>query len=158
MVVPALTASEYSDWPVEGPCTVMLLCKQFSRSNLGPQQWSERFLATARWSDTDRSVHELRSIARYMETGGTHDQVNLAGLAMVEEMEAHSDNPVQPDYEAADYISGRHRESSGIAAELRTHVARLMRDGAEVKRQIGKVRELRGAAAASKGGPAPGKQ
>lgn len=80
-VAPALTSDGYSDWPVR---TVMWLCKQFSSSNLGQQQWLERFLATACWSDTDRSVHEFRSIARYIETGRTY--VNLAALAMVEEM------------------------------------------------------------------------
>lgn len=61
-------------------------------------------------------------------------------------------------YEPAKYITGRHRESCGIPPELRFHVMRVMRVYAEVKRQIGKIRELRGAAAVSKGGPAPGKK
>lgn len=109
-VVPLLETDECSDWPVEGPRTILWLMKQFSRANLGPQQWLERFLSTSRWSDIDRSVHELKALSRYFETGGTYDQVNLAGLAMVEEMsrrwqtimEAPAENPVQPDDEAAD--------------------------------------------------------
>lgn len=78
-VVPLLEADEYADWPVEGPRTALWLMKQLSRANLGPQQWLERFLSTSRWSDTDRSVHKLKAIARYFETGGSYDQVNLAG-------------------------------------------------------------------------------
>ena len=35
-------------------------------------------------------------------------------------------------------------EKAGVAPELRSHVAKEMRDAAEVKRQLGKVRELKG--------------
>lgn len=37
--MPALVADGNWDWPVEGPRTVMRVVEQFSRSNLGPQQW-----------------------------------------------------------------------------------------------------------------------
>ena len=139
-------------WPVPGPRTVLWLCKTFSKAGLTPTQWVERFLSTAKWSDTDRSAHELRSLARYIETGGTYDQLNLASLASYEMMarrwqvimEAHADDPTRPDYEAATYITGAYLEQAGVAPNLRSHVAKEMRDAAEVKKQLGKVRELKG--------------
>ena len=58
-------------------------------------------------------------------------------------MEAHSDNPVQPDYESADYFAGTRAEKMGVAPELKSYVARQMKDDAEVKKQLTKTRELR---------------
>ena len=48
---------------------------------------------------------------------------------------------VPPD--AAAYITGEAEEKMGVAPALRSHVAKEMRDAAEVKKQLGKVRELR---------------
>lgn len=132
-VIPALIADEDHDWPVEGPRTVMWLCKQFSRSSLGPLQWLERPSQSGR----ARAVEEM---SRRWQTI----------------MEVDADNPVQPDYEAAEYITGRHRQASGVAPELRSHVARLMKEDAEVKKQLG--RELMEAASASKSAPPLGKK
>ena len=58
-------------------------------------------------------------------------QLNLASLAVFEHMarrwqlimEAHADNPFQPDYEAADYFAGTRTERMGVAPELKTFVA-----------------------------------
>ena len=52
---------------------------------------------------------------------------------------------MSPDYDTAEYMIGVSDPRHGVAPELRAHVAKLMRDDAEVKKQLTKVRELRGA-------------
>ena len=116
---------------------------------LTPTARVERFLSTSKWSETDRSAHELRTLAKYIEVGGSYDQLNLASLAVFEHiarrwqviMEAHADNPTAPDYDAS-YISGAYMEKA-VVAVLRAHVAREMKAEAEVKKTLTKVRELR---------------
>ena len=54
-----------------------------------------------------------------------------------------AENPTTPDYDAADYLSGQYMEKTGVAPMLRAHAAKQMRDDVEVKKQLGKVRELR---------------
>ena len=57
-------------------------------------------------------------------------------------MEAHAESPTSPNYDAADYLSGAYAEKTGVAPALRAHAAKQMRDDAEVKQQLGKVREV----------------
>ena len=150
-VVNNLHGDEFLDWPVEGPRTVLWLMKMFAKASLSPTAWLEKFLATAKWSEIDRSAHDMRSLAEYFETAGCYDQLNLAALAHMELlarrwqviMEAHQENPTAPDYDAADYMSGAHAKKHGVCPALRAHAARLMKDDAEVKKQLSKVRELR---------------
>ena len=62
-------------------------------------------------------------MAKHVEVGGSYDQLNLASLAVFEHMarrwqlimEAHAENPYQPDYEAADYFAGARAEKMGVA-------------------------------------------
>eukprot|EP00974_Lingulodinium_polyedra_P038195 3660871-Lingulodinium_polyedra.AAC.1 len=61
------------------------------------------------------------AIARYWEVAGSCDQLSLAGLARSEYMlpcwqfvmEAHSDNPSQPDYDSAACLAGVAQEKFG---------------------------------------------
>ena len=96
-----LKSDVYSDWPVEGPRTMLWLSKTFAKSGMSPTQWLEKQLSTARWGDGDRSAHEMRALARIIEVAGCYDQVNVAGLASFELiarrwqviMEAHAESP-----------------------------------------------------------------
>ena len=150
----------FPDWPIDGPRTVLWLLRSFARVGLTPTSWVEKFLLSAKWSDTDRSIHELRSLAVYIEAAGSYDQLNLASLASFEHMsrrwqvimEAHAENPTQPDYDAAAFITGEYLEKGGVAPELKAHVAKQMRDEAEVRKQLGKVRELKTGTPPGKGG------
>ena len=63
-------------------------------------------------------------------------------------MEAQAEPPHHPDYDAAEYMTGANTQKHAVAPELRAHVARQMRDDAEVKKQLAKVRELKGAPSA----------
>ena len=57
-------AGYLGDWPVEVPMTAQWLLKVFAKAGLSPTQWLDRFFATARWSDSDRSAHEMRCLAK----------------------------------------------------------------------------------------------
>ena len=69
-------------------------------------------------------------------------------------MEAHAADPGRPDYDAADYLGGAYAEKGGIDPKLRAHAARVMKDDAEVRKQLGKVRVLKGAARTAPKAPA----
>ena len=67
-------------------------------------------------------------------------------------LDAHSDNPRAPNYEASEYYSGNRRGRHGIAPLLSAHVARTMKDESEIDKQRNKARNAHG-----KGGDRPGK-
>ena len=150
-VANALGSDEFNDWPVEGPRTMKWLAKFWARQGCSPTQWSDKHLQTTGYSNTDRSVHELRCVAEVVESAGCYDQMNLASLASFELLarrwqlilEAHSRNPGSPDYDGSEYFEGLEKKKFGVAPSLREHVARRMRDDAEIEKQKTKARELR---------------
>ena len=79
-----MVTDEFPDFPVEGPRTMQWLAKFFVREGKTPTQWLDGHLAAKRYQDSDRAVHELKSLARIMETGGSYDQLNLASLGSFE--------------------------------------------------------------------------
>ena len=99
----------------------------------------------------DRSVHELRVIAEVLELAAQYDQVNMGALACMERLgrrwqailEAHSKDPMQPDYDAAEAFSGTVNRRVCVAPSLRAHVAKEMRDDAEIDKQRSTTREPR---------------
>ena len=108
----------FSDWPLEGPRTMMWLLLLFVRLSMSPVLWLERHLQTAGWSDTDRAVHEMRVLAEVLELALTCDQLNIAGLAAFERiarrwqaiLEAPAKEPLHPSYDVADNFSGLYRQ------------------------------------------------
>jgi len=142
----------FPDWPLSGPRSVMWLSTFFVKLSLSPSLWLERHLQTEGWSSTDRSVHELRVLAEVLELAAQYDQLNLGSLACMERLcrrwqailEAHTRDPAQPDYEAAEAFSGTVNRRVCVAPSLRAHVAREMRDEAEIDKQRVKAKDLRG--------------
>ena len=98
----------FADWPLSGPRSLEWVANFFCKAGLPPVIWLERHLQTEGWSDTDRSVHELRVLAEVFELAAQYDQLNLCALACFERLgrrwqailEAHSRDPLNPDYEA----------------------------------------------------------
>ena len=94
----------------------------------------------------------MRSLAEIFETAGCYDQLILSSLAFVELLvrrwqmivDAHSRNPLAPNYEASEYYSGQRRGKMGISPALSAHVARTMKDESEIDRQRHKANEARG--------------
>ena len=67
-------------------------------------------------------------------------------------LDAHSRNPLAPNYEASEFYSGNRRVRYGIAPMLSAHVVRTMKDESEIDKQRNKARDVHG-----KGGDRPGK-
>jgi hypothetical protein len=166
----------FSDWPVEGPRSVLWLCKNFARQGLTPTTWLEKHIHEQRYADTDRSLHELRMLAEVFYQAVTYDQLNVASLASFELMgrrwqlilDAHSTDAQKPNYEGSIYYSGLEHQRFGIMPDLSAHVARRMKEDVQIEVQRGKARELKAAPAAAAfkakakakaaGGPAAGTQ
>ena len=150
-VANALGSDEFSDWPMEGPRTMKWLAKFWAHQGCSPTQWLDKHLQTTGYSNTYRSVHELRCVAEVVESAGCYDQMNLASLASFELLarrwqlilEAHSRNPGSPDYDGSEYFEGLEKKRFGVAPSLREHVARRMRDDAKIEKQKTKAREFR---------------
>ena len=126
-VANALESDEFSDWPVEGPRAMRWLAKFWARQGCSPTQWLDKHLQTTGYSNTDRSVHELRCIAEVVESAGCYDQMNLASLASFELLarrwqlilEAHSRNPGSPDCDGSEYFEGV-EQKFGVAPPVAT--------------------------------------
>lgn len=74
----------FTDWPLEGPRTVLLLAKRMDRHGRSPSAFLERWCRAKLIEDLVRVQHELRMIVDCIELLGTHGQVNLANLVGVE--------------------------------------------------------------------------
>ena len=153
-VAAVLYADTFPDFPVEGPRTMLWIVRSFAKEGLDPVTWLERHLSLKKFSDTDRSVHELRVLAEVMRLAGSYDQLNLASLACMEMiarrwqliLEAHHHDPLAPNYEAAEAFTSISRSRSGVAPMLAQYVAKVLKDDADVEKQRGKVREMKTAA------------
>lgn len=150
----------FSDWPLEGPRTMLHLAKHMDKHGRTPTAFLERWCRAKRVEDSDRVQHELRTLVDCLELLGTYDQVNIANLAGAEVLarrlqtvfDAYELNPQRPNYEAARYFSGMGTATDAVAPELRSYVAKKARDEAELEKQRQKARELRAKAPPQGGG------
>ena len=125
-------------------------CRGFAKVDLDPVAWLERHLSVERFSNTDRSVHELRFLAGVMRLAGSYDQLNLASLACMERiawrwqllLRTHRHDPLAPEHEAAGASTSTSR-SRGVAPVLTQHVAGELNDDTDVEKQRGKVLEIK---------------
>ncbi len=130
---------------------MMWLVKYWAKQGCTPTQWLDRHLHSENYSLTDRSVHELRALAEIMDSAGSYDQLNLAALASFELvarrwqliLAAHARNPASPDYEGAEHYEGLEKRRFGIAPAMTEHVARRMKEEADIEKQRNKAREAR---------------
>ena len=74
----------YSDWPFEGPSTVMHLLKQMHRNGGDARLWLQLWARQKNVVDTDRVMHEMRCLIDILYHGATFDQLNLPVLASME--------------------------------------------------------------------------
>ena len=141
------------------------LAKHWARQNCSPTQWLARYFQDRKYNDSDRSVHELRAMSEVFEHAGCYDNLNVSSLASFELLarrwqlilEAHSNNPQAPEYDAHEYFSGLETSRNGVAPVLSQYIARRLRDDAEVSKQRSKAKEARGLPTAPKGGGGGGK-
>ena len=76
----------------------------------------------------------------------------VLGAALADDLDAHSRNPLAPNYEASEYYSGNRSGRHGIAPMRSAHAARTMKDESEIDKQRNKARDSHG-----KGADRPGK-
>ena len=56
-------------------------------------------------------------------------------------LDAHSRNPLAPNYEASEFYNGSRKGRHGIAPMLSAHVAKMMKDESEIDKQRSKARD-----------------
>lgn len=133
--VAELMEDSFDDWPVEDIRTFLSICNGMARDGLPPRQWVERYLSIKKYSDTDRSQHELRTMAEYIEFCLCYDQLNGSSLVVMELIArrwqliiwAHEGDALKPSYEGSEFFSGL-KSFSGIDPAFATSVNRQMKD------------------------------
>ena len=150
-VADVVTEEAFDDWPLEDSIrSADWLVQTISKGERGgPVDYVDSYLSRHPYQPSDRSQHELKSLAEILEAAGSYDQLNLSSLSFVELLvrrwqmivDAHSRNPLAPNYEASDYYSGHRRGRFGIAPHLSAHVARTMKDESEIDKQRSKAKE-----------------
>ena len=136
---------------LEGPATVLRLCKMMRDSNLTPTTFHEYWLRSADIPKGDRSVYEHECLSRIFEAMLTVDQLNAPALQSAELVsrrmpvirEAHRISPGSPDYSSADIMMGwRYRRAGqGVDQELAAHVATELKNEAAIAKESRKARE-----------------
>ena len=136
---------------LEGPATVLRLCKMMRDSNLTPTTFHEYSLRSADIPKGDRSVYEHECLSRIFEAMLTVDQLNAPALQSAELVsrrmqvirEAHRISPGSPDYSSADIMMGwRYRRAGqGVDQELAAHVATELKNEAAIAKESRKARE-----------------
>ena len=84
VVVRESYAEPFSDWPVDGPRTCVVLGKHAEKYGRTPTGWLVAWSREVKMDHTDRTYYELKSIAEVLEYAGCYDQLNLGNLACME--------------------------------------------------------------------------
>ena len=149
-VADAITEEAFDDWPLEDTVrSVDWLVQQVAKGDKGPIDYVDTYLARHPYQPSDRSQFELKCLAEILEMAGCYDQLNLSSLAWVEVLgrrwqmilDAHSRNPLAPNYEASEFYNGSRKGRHGIAPMLSAHVAKMMKDESEIDKQRSKARD-----------------
>ena len=136
---------------LDGPPTVLSLCKMMRDQSMTPTTFHEYWLRTSDIPKGDRSVYEHECLSRILESMLTVDQINAPALQSAELLcrrmqvirEAHRISPGSPDYTSADVMMGwRYRRSGqGVVQELAAHVASELKNEAAIAKEARKARE-----------------
>ena len=138
-------------FPVQGPRTCLKQLKAFRDHGGSAVGAHEKWVATARIPDGDRSIHEHECLAKILDAAVMIDQVNLPSMVSFEYVcrrmalikAAHRVNPASPDYSAADHFMGWGARRGAADPALEAHVAGQLRDEAAVLKESRKAREER---------------
>ncbi len=150
--VDELVEDQYDDWPLKDHVRSLLnICERMSTDGLAPVAWIEAYLARKKYQDSDRSQHELRCLARILETALLYDQLNIASLASFEHMAhrmqlvigAHAVGPANPTYVGSEFYGGAEDGEELIAPELRWKVNDGTKSQAKILEVQQKQRELK---------------
>ena len=113
--------------PVLGPSTSLRLCYVYLQNGGDPHRWMELWCREHGLSKSDRVYHEMKTLISAIYIGGTFDQVNLGGLAMVEVLARRAQAISQaykqgangkPNFSAADLFLGEDVGADGVTNEI----------------------------------------
>eukprot|EP00973_Karenia_brevis_P067247 9351518-Karenia_brevis.AAC.1 len=109
MVCQEMWHQSFPDTPLEGPATVLHLCKHMQRHGPTPETWLDKWCGDRNILHTDRVYYELKALVQAIEFAGSYDQLNLASLVSMEILarraqtifDAYAVNPSKPNFESA---------------------------------------------------------
>ena len=147
-------ASEYSysDWPIEGPQSVVHLMKYMGRNGGSPKQWLLTWARHKNIHDNDRVMHEMRALLEALEQAGCYDQLNLGSLACMETLGRrvqsivdayNSGSSSAPDWGAARIMSGYQGPEDLVSPTLRSWAAKKGKEEVELANARAKMREAK---------------
>ena len=150
MAVAQLVEDSFDDWLLkDGIRSFLWLVEKMEGDGMAPVSWVESYLARKKFSDGDRAAHELRSMAKTVESVLCYDQLNAASLVSMEHVArrfqliigAHADNAQQPSYVGSNYYFEEGEEA--VAPELRDKVTKKMKDEAKTAANVEQLRALK---------------
>ena len=135
-----------------------LLCREISVAEFA--DYLERWAKNKNTEESDRTFHEMKIVMESLEALVSHDQLDRGSLAGVERMcrrlrtlfDAYDVNPALPNFESANLFSEMGAEMYPVGPVVRTHIAKVGRNEAEIERLKQKARELRKAPPPEGGG------
>eukprot|EP00913_Durusdinium_trenchii_P010332 g9688.t1 len=140
----------YSDWPLEGPQSVLHLMKYMLKNGGSPKQWLLIWARHKGVHDNDRVMHEMRALLESFELAGCYDQLNLGSLACFEALGRrvqsivdayNSGSSASPDWGAAKIMSGYQGPEDLVSPSLRTWAAKKGKEEVEIAAARTKMRE-----------------
>ena len=142
----------YADWPIyDGHRSMLWVLEKMARDGLAPVAWCESYLGRKRYADADRAQHELRVLAKVIETALCYDQLNVCGLAAFEHLArrwqliigAHAKDPLNPNYHGSEHYGGEDEGDDCVAPTLREKVVKGIESNARVLKAQNKAAELK---------------
>lgn len=147
-VVGELREYNFSDWPHEGPLSVLHLCKHMLKNGGDAKLWLQVWARHKGIAETDRVMFELRTLVEIIHLGGVYDQLNLASLASFESAARRVQSIVDaysvggtPDWGAARILTGYRGPDDIVSPQLRTWAARKGKEEVELAQARAKMRD-----------------
>lgn len=147
-VVGELKEFNFSDWPHDGPLSMLHLCKHMMKNGGDPKLWLQVWARHKSVAETDRVMFELRTLIEIIYLGGVYDQLNIASLASFESASRRIQSIVDaysaggtPDWGAARIITGYKGPDDVVSPQLRTWAARKGKEEVELAQARAKMRD-----------------
>ena len=151
-VVQESATHSFTDWPYQGPQSTLHISKHMQRHGGDPKLWMQIWMRKHNLSDSDRVVHELRTLVDTLYLAGVYDQLNLGSLGCLEcvsrriktivEAFSSSAGPT-PDWSHARLYTGRATADDVVSPDLRSWAAKKGKEEVELHQARTKIREAR---------------
>lgn len=151
-VIQEASTHSFSDWPYQGPQSTLHISKHMQRHGGDPKLWMQIWMRKHNLSDSDRVVHELRTLVDTLYLAGTYDQLNVGSLGCLESVSrriqtiveafSNSSGPT-PDWSHARLYTGQATADDVVSPDLRSWAAKRGKEEVELYQARTKIREAR---------------